>query len=101
MLHAKLHSDVRVYFCETYTKRHFESFGIDVEFVQDNLSYSAQSGTVRGLHFQSPPAAQAKLVRVQSGAVLDVAVMEAGTQVWEAVSGEPSQACAEWLRERA
>ena len=74
MLHAKLHSDERGYFCETYTKRHFESFGIDVEFVQDNLSYSAQSGTVRGLHFQSPPAAQAKLVRVQKGAVFDVAV---------------------------
>ena len=66
--------DNRGYFSETWSKRAFEDAGIDLEFVQDNHSYSAEAGTVRGLHYQSPPSAQDKLVRVGRGAVIDVAV---------------------------
>lgn len=66
--------DARGYFCETYVKPRFAANGIGCEFVQDNESLSAQPGTVRGLHLQAPPFAQAKLVRVLAGAVFDVAV---------------------------
>ena len=66
--------DVRGYFVETWHKNRFAEHGIDVGFVQDNASFSRLPRTIRGLHFQRPPAAQAKLVRVLSGAVLDVAV---------------------------
>jgi len=67
-------ADARGYFCETYTNRAWQAAGMDVGFVQDNESLSLQKGVVRGLHYQIPPAAQAKLVRVLSGAILDVAV---------------------------
>jgi len=70
----KRHGDERGYFCETYNKRHFQAVGINVEFVQDNHSCSLNKGTVRGLHYQSPPFAQSKLVRVTTGRILDVAV---------------------------
>lgn len=67
--------DHRGYFSETYNRRRFaEAVGVDVEFVQDNHSLSRDAGTLRGLHFQRPPTAQGKLVRVVRGAVLDVAV---------------------------
>lgn len=66
--------DGRGSFSEVYKRRIFEQAGVPGEFVQDNQSFSGQRGTVRGLHFQSPPEAQAKLVRVLTGAVLDVAV---------------------------
>ena len=66
--------DHRGVFSETYSRKTFRDFGIDVEFVQDNHSLSAQKGVVRGLHYQIQPAAQAKLVRVVRGAILDVAV---------------------------
>ncbi len=66
--------DHRGYFSETYNQQRFEEAGIKADFIQDNQSLSAQKGTVRGLHFQAPPFAQAKLVRVLQGAVLDVAV---------------------------
>jgi dTDP-4-dehydrorhamnose 3,5-epimerase len=66
--------DSRGFFSETYSRRQFAAIGVDLEFVQDNHSLSAQTGTVRGLHFQTPPQPQAKLVRVVRGAVLDVAV---------------------------
>lgn len=66
--------DSRGFFSETYNKQAFAGAGIDIEFVQDNHAYSAQSNTVRGLHFQTPPYAQDKLVRVVRGAILDVAV---------------------------
>jgi len=65
--------DSRGYFYESYNKKIFESFGIRDEFVQDNQSLS-QKNVLRGLHFQNPPYAQAKLVRVIAGAVLDVVV---------------------------
>ncbi len=66
--------DERGEFVETYSRRLLESVGVHVEFVQDNQSRSVQRGVIRGLHFQSPPHAQAKLVRVIKGAVFDVAV---------------------------
>ena len=65
--------DDRGYFYESYNKAAFENFGIHHEFVQDNQSKSSR-GVLRGLHFQSPPYAQGKLVRVIQGAVLDVVV---------------------------
>lgn len=66
--------DDRGWFSETYNSRALAEAGIDLDFVQDNHSYSAKRGTVRGLHYQGPPAPQDKLVRVAVGRVLDVAV---------------------------
>ncbi|MEQ8356915.1 MAG: dTDP-4-dehydrorhamnose 3,5-epimerase [Kiloniellaceae bacterium] len=68
------HGDHRGFFSETYSKQAFADAGIDADFVQDNHSLSAEPGTLRGLHFQAPPRAQAKLLRVIRGAVFDVAV---------------------------
>ncbi|MEX6509166.1 dTDP-4-dehydrorhamnose 3,5-epimerase [Jiella sp. M17.18] len=68
------HGDDRGFFSETYNRNRFAEAGIAMEFVQDNHSLSAEPGTVRGLHFQTPPFAQDKLVRVVRGAILDVAV---------------------------
>jgi len=67
-------SDGRGFFCETWNRSHMADVGIDLDFVQDNLSFSVERGTFRGFHFQKPPRAQAKLVRVSRGAVLDVVV---------------------------
>jgi dTDP-4-dehydrorhamnose 3,5-epimerase len=64
----------RGWFSETYNARRFAADGIAADFVQDNHSYSREAGTVRGLHFQLPPSAQDKLVRVTRGRILDVAV---------------------------
>lgn len=69
-----VHGDHRGYFMETYSTKAFADIGIHAVFVQDNQSFSAQKGTLRGIHFQNAPMAQAKLVRVVKGAVLDVAV---------------------------
>ncbi len=66
--------DHRGFFSEVYNKQSFAATGIDIDFVQDNHSLSAEKGTVRGLHFQTPPLAQHKLVRVARGAIFDVAV---------------------------
>ena len=65
--------DERGYFFESFRKEKFQQFGLDVDFVQDNESKS-QKGVLRGLHFQNPPYEQGKLIRVVTGAVLDVAV---------------------------
>lgn len=70
----KSFNDHRGSFCETYNRAEFFERGITQEFVQDNQSRSAAKGTVRGLHFQSPPMAQDKLVRVLRGRIFDVAV---------------------------
>ena len=67
-------SDSRGYFSEVFHKQRFAEAGIAVDFVQDNCSLSASAGTVRGLHFQADPFAQAKLIRVVRGSILDVVV---------------------------
>jgi dTDP-4-dehydrorhamnose 3,5-epimerase len=74
LIRMRRHVDERGFFSETYSARSLAAAGIRAEFVQDNHSLSAAAGTVRGLHFQIPPHAQAKLVRVVRGAVFDVAV---------------------------
>lgn len=74
IIRPKKFGDHRGFFSETYTKKTFEAAGLQYDFVQDNHSLSAEVGTVRGLHFQLPPFAQDKLVRVVRGAILDVAV---------------------------
>jgi dTDP-4-dehydrorhamnose 3,5-epimerase len=66
--------DDRGFFSETYNVKSYAEAGIDLTFIQDNHSYSAAKGVVRGLHYQLPPFAQDKLVRVTRGAILDVAV---------------------------
>jgi len=66
--------DERGWFLESYRKSEFEKHGIPSEFIQDNHSRSTESGTLRGLHFQKTPAAQAKLVRCVVGEIFDVAV---------------------------
>jgi dTDP-4-dehydrorhamnose 3,5-epimerase len=74
LVRSKRFADGRGYFVEIWNRRRFAEAGIDVDFVQDNASYSMAAGTVRGLHYQRPPAAQAKLVRVMRGAIFDVVV---------------------------
>jgi len=66
--------DERGYFSETYNRAKLAERGIDIEFVQDNQSYSARKGVLRGLHYQLPPRSQDKLVRVLRGRIFDVAV---------------------------
>lgn len=68
------HGDERGFFSETYKHSELVRHGVDHTWVQDNHSMSGKRGVVRGLHFQSPPRAQAKLIRVLSGAILDVVV---------------------------
>ena len=74
IIELKVFGDNRGWFAETYSKEKFKQLGIDVEFIQDNHSFSAQKGVLRGLHFQQPPMAQTKLVRCTRGEILDVAV---------------------------
>jgi dTDP-4-dehydrorhamnose 3,5-epimerase len=74
IIHEKVHGDARGYFIETFNQRDFKAAsGLDIEFVQDNQSKSSK-GVLRGLHMQRGSSAQAKLVRVLAGSVLDVAV---------------------------
>ena len=74
IIHDKVHRDARGYFIETYNSRDFKAASeLEIEFVQDNQSRSSK-GVLRGFHMQKGAAAQAKLVRVLEGAVLDVAV---------------------------
>jgi dTDP-4-dehydrorhamnose 3,5-epimerase len=74
LLKPRFLNDARGYFVETYNQRAAQAAGLAAEFVQDNQALSLRRGTVRALHFQVPPHAQAKLVRVLRGAVYDVAV---------------------------
>ena len=74
IIEPRVFGDQRGYFMETWSTRNFEEMGLHYDFVQDNQSYSSQKGILRGIHFQNAPYAQAKLVRVTRGAVLDVAV---------------------------
>jgi dTDP-4-dehydrorhamnose 3,5-epimerase len=71
---TKRFGDARGWFSETFRADALERAGITAPFVQDNQSFSAPEGTIRGLHFQIPPQPQAKLIRVLAGAILDVAV---------------------------
>lgn len=66
-------TDERGYFFEAYHQQKLEDLGLSIDFIQDNQSFS-QKGTIRGLHYQNPPYAQSKLVRVLSGEIIDVAV---------------------------
>ena len=74
LLRPGKHGDARGYFVETFNEHIFHSSVAPVRFVQDNEALSAAKGTIRGLHFQRPPAAQGKLVRAARGAIFDVAV---------------------------
>jgi dTDP-4-dehydrorhamnose 3,5-epimerase len=74
LIRPRRFADARGHFCETWNARRMAEAGLDVAFVQDNQSYSAEAGTVRGLHYQRPPHAQGKLVRVVRGRIHDVAV---------------------------
>ena len=74
IIEPQVFGDARGYFMETWSTRNFEELGLHCDFVQDNQSYTARKGVVRGIHFQNSPMAQAKLVRVIRGAVMDVAV---------------------------
>jgi dTDP-4-dehydrorhamnose 3,5-epimerase len=73
IIEPQVFGDSRGYFMETYQKEKYAAAGIDVTFVQDNESMSSY-GVIRGLHYQAEPFAQAKLIRVVAGRVLDVAV---------------------------
>ena len=74
LLEPARHGDARGFFSESWNKSTLLQHGVELDFVQDNHSFSQAAGTVRGLHFQSPPHAQAKLVRCGKGALFDVAV---------------------------
>jgi dTDP-4-dehydrorhamnose 3,5-epimerase len=74
LINPKRFGDARGFFSETYSAKSLAEAGIELTFVQDNHSMSGERGTIRGLHFQSPPRAQAKLVRVVRGRILDVFV---------------------------
>lgn len=74
IIETDVYGDNRGWFTESYTKNKFADQGIDVEFVQDNHSYSAQKGTLRGIHFQTNPMAQTKMIRCTRGAIIDTVV---------------------------
>ena len=74
IIRPRKHGDARGFFSETYSRKALSATGIDLAFVQDNHAFSAAKGTVRGLHFQTAPFVQDKLVRVTRGAIFDVAV---------------------------
>jgi dTDP-4-dehydrorhamnose 3,5-epimerase len=84
----KRFADARGHFSEVYNRGPYSEAGIASEFMQDNQSLSVSAGTVRGLHYQAPPFAQAKLVRVLRGAIVDVAV--------DVRSGSPTYG--EWVK---
>lgn len=74
IIEPDIFGDARGWFYESYSKTKLEQLGICADFVQDNRSYSAQKGTLRGLHCQTEPKAQSKLLTCLRGAILDVAV---------------------------
>ena len=74
IIEPKVFGDNRGWFMESYSQAKFAELGLECNFVQDNHSFSAEKGTLRGLHFQLNPKCQAKLVRCTKGAILDVAV---------------------------
>ncbi|ABS21270.1 dTDP-4-dehydrorhamnose 3,5-epimerase [Bacillus cytotoxicus] len=74
LLQPRLFEDHRGFFTESYNWKEFQKLGVSYSFIQDNLSFSAKAGTVRGLHFQKEPKAQTKLIQVLKGAIYDVIV---------------------------
>ncbi|MFD1912942.1 dTDP-4-dehydrorhamnose 3,5-epimerase [Halodurantibacterium flavum] len=74
LIEPKRHGDARGWFSESWNRARLADAGLTTHFVQDNESFSRHAGTVRGLHFQAPPHAQAKLVRAVAGAIRDVVV---------------------------
>ena len=74
ILEPQVFGDNRGWFMESWSRKNMKDVGLDVDFVQDNQSYTASSGTIRGIHFQQDPMSQAKLVRVVRGKVMDYAV---------------------------
>ena len=74
LFEPECHGDARGHFMEVYNERTMRALGLTTRFVQDNESYTAQRGSLRGIHYQRAPHAQAKLVRVTRGAVLDLAI---------------------------
>lgn len=74
IVEPQVFGDNRGWFMETWTKSKMHDAGIDIDFIQDNQSYSATKGTLRGLHFQTNPKSQTKLLRCTRGEILDVAV---------------------------
>ena len=83
IIEPKVFGDRRGYFFESFSLRDFEAHAGKTEFVQDNESFSARRGVLRGLHFQKDDKAQAKLIRVVTGRVLDVAVdIRPGSRLW-------------------
>lgn len=74
IIEPQVFGDHRGFFMESYNKEKFSEYGLNYDFVQDNHSLSQQAGTLRGLHYQLEPKAQAKLVRVTRGAIVDVVV---------------------------
>jgi dTDP-4-dehydrorhamnose 3,5-epimerase len=74
LITPRRHGDARGWFAETWSQKVFADAGLQTQFVQDNQAFSARKGTLRGLHFQRGPHAQAKLVRALKGAIFDVAV---------------------------
>jgi dTDP-4-dehydrorhamnose 3,5-epimerase len=74
IIEPTVHVDTRGFFMESFSSRTFIQHGLDLTFIQDNLSMSYETGTIRGLHFQMNPSAQSKLVSVISGAIYDVVV---------------------------
>lgn len=74
VIETDVYGDHRGWFTESYTKKKFVENGIDIDFIQDNQSYSAQKGTLRGLHFQTNPKAQTKMIRCTRGTIIDTVV---------------------------
>ena len=74
LITPKRHGDARGWFSETWSRKSLAEAGVHADFVQDNQAFSAKKGTLRGLHFQTAPHPQGKLVRVLRGAIYDVAV---------------------------
>lgn len=74
IINPKVFGDNRGFFVESYSEKWFKDIGLEINFVQDNHSKSVEVGVLRGLHYQGPPHAQSKLVRVTKGAVYDVIV---------------------------
>lgn len=74
LIKPQVFQDERGFFLESYSKKFLEEKGLKADFVQDNHSYSAKKGTLRGLHFQLPPSEQAKLIRVIRGSIYDVVI---------------------------